>query len=140
MTLPGPKLSGIERIAVLRANGIGDLIFALPALKALKATYPDAEIVLLAADWQGDFLDGRGIVDRVVEVPYSEGVRKGPADEVPLGLFFERMAMERFDLAIQIHGGGRYSNPFLKRLGARLTAGLRTPDAVPLDLWVPYVY
>lgn len=37
----------VRKIAVLRANGIGDFIFALPALSALRATYPDAEIVLL---------------------------------------------------------------------------------------------
>jgi hypothetical protein len=54
--------------------------------------------------------------------------------------FFDDMAQERFDLAIQIHGGGRYSNPFLLRLGARMNVGLKTPDAVPLDRWVSYIY
>jgi len=39
-----------------------------------------------------------------------------------------------------MHGGGRQSNPFVRRLGARLTAGLRTPDAEPLDRWIPFVY
>src|SRR5690606_31490844 len=29
---------------------------------------------------------------------------------------------------------------FVRRTGARITAGLRTPDAEPLDRWVPYVY
>jgi ADP-heptose:LPS heptosyltransferase len=33
---------GIERIAVLRANGLGDLVFALPALAALRSAYPRA--------------------------------------------------------------------------------------------------
>jgi hypothetical protein len=32
--------------------------------------------------------------------------------------FFARMRAERFDLAVQLHGGGRHSNPFLRRLGA----------------------
>jgi len=50
------------------------------------------------------------------------------------------MAREGFDLALQLHGGGRYSNPLVRRLGARVTAGLRTPDAPPLDRWVPYIY
>jgi hypothetical protein len=52
--------------------------------------------------------------------------------------FFARMRAERFDLAVQLHGGGRHSNPFLRRLGAGVTAGSRTPNAQPLDRTVPY--
>ncbi|MDQ4131527.1 MAG: glycosyltransferase family 9 protein, partial [Actinomycetota bacterium] len=49
-------------------------------------------------------------------------------------------ATERYDLAVQLQGGGRYSNPFLLRLGARYTVGARTPDAAPLDRWIPYFH
>src|SRR2546430_2056491 len=144
------KVPGVRRIAVLRANALGDFIFALPALEALRAAYPQAEIVLLAKKWHATFLQGRpGPVDRVVAVPPYPGVSEEPGTPstrhslectAELEQFFEAMAQERFDLAIQIHGGGRYSNPFLLRLGARLTVGLKTPDAAPLDRWVPYVY
>jgi ADP-heptose:LPS heptosyltransferase len=47
---------------------------------------------------------------------------------------------ERFDLAVQLHGGGRNANPFVRALGAPLTVGLRAPDAPPLDRWIRYVY
>src|SRR5579863_6158462 len=50
------------------------------------------------------------------------------------------MREERFDLAIQLHGGGGNSNPFLLRLGAAFTAGTKSPEAPPLDRWIPYVY
>src|SRR5437588_9191265 len=50
------------------------------------------------------------------------------------------MQGENFDLAFQIHGGGRHSNPFMLRLGAHMTIGLKASDAVPLDRWVPYIY
>src|SRR5438067_6931043 len=134
----------VRKIAVLRVNGLGDFIAAVPALEALRAAYPAAEIVLLAKDWHGAFLAGRpGPVDRVVVVPPARGVGEEPdfeEDPGRLERFFDAMVRERFDLAIQIHGGGRYSNPFLLRLGARLTVGLKTPDAAPLDRWVPYIY
>ncbi|HZB48155.1 MAG TPA: glycosyltransferase family 9 protein [Mycobacteriales bacterium] len=141
----GGRLPGVARIAVLRANAVGDFLAALPALEALRAAYPGAEIVLLGADWHADFLAGRpGPVDRVVPVPPSRGVRE-PADgeaEDPAALadFFDRMRAERFDLALQLHGGGRFSNPFVRRLGARCTAGLSTADAEPLDRTVRYVF
>ena len=64
------RVPGVRRIAVLRANAIGDFIFTLPALEALRAAYPQAEIVLLAKKWHAAFLRGRpGPVDRVVAVP-----------------------------------------------------------------------
>jgi ADP-heptose:LPS heptosyltransferase len=40
---------------------------------------------------------------------------------------------------VQLHGGGRYSNPFVRRLGARYTAGLQACDAPSLDFTLPYV-
>jgi ADP-heptose:LPS heptosyltransferase len=128
----------------LRANALGDFIFILPALEALKACYPEAEIVLLGKEWHAQFLSGRpGPACRVVVVPPCRGVGMEPGgeeDPEKLEQFFTAMAGEHFDLALQLHGGGRYSNPFTKRLGARVTAGLKTPDAVPLDRWLPYVY
>ncbi len=132
------------KIAVLRVNGLGDLMFSLPALDALRAGYPGAEIVLLARQWHQDLLAGRpGPVDRVVVVPPAlpdDGGLGGGADDGLSEALFAAMAAERFDLAVQLHGGGRHSNPFVRRLEARLAIGLQTPDAAPLDRCVPYVY
>jgi ADP-heptose:LPS heptosyltransferase len=144
----GGRVPNVRRIAVLRANAIGDFIFTLPALDALRAAYPDAEVVLLGQRWHEAFLTGRpGPVDRVIAIPRCRGVGE-PEDFVEdfvndteaLDQFFTRMAEERFDLAVQLHGGGRYSNPFIHRLQARLTVGLKSADAEPLDRWMPYVY
>lgn len=140
------RVEGVRKIAVLRANALGDYMFSLPALEALRAAYPDAEVVLLGQPWHAQFLQGRpSPLDRVVAVPPSQGVyvgRDGRADEDPAEMdeFFQRMQGEHFDLAVQLHGGGRYSNPFVLRLGARVTVGSRTLDAPPLDRMVPYVY
>lgn len=144
MIAAAEPIPNVRTIAVVRANAIGDFIFALPALDALRAAYPRAELVLLAQAWHARFLAGRpGPVDRVVVVPPTRGVNGDETqDEDPgeLDRFFAAMRSERFDLAVQLHGGGRYSNPFVRRLGARTTVGLRAPGAEPLDRWIPYVY
>ncbi len=137
------RIDGVRRIAVLRTNGIGDLVFALPALEALRRGYPDAEITLLAARWAPALLADRpGPVDRVAVVP-------GPAARWPgvdtggdreLDEFVAAHRRRGYDLAVQMHGGGRESNRVVRALGARVTAGLCTPDAPPLDRCVPYVY
>jgi ADP-heptose:LPS heptosyltransferase len=140
----GTRVDAVRKIAVLRAGALGDFIFALPALDALRAAYGDAEIVLLGKPWLAAFLAERpGPADRVVAIPVTRGVGE-PSDAIEdagaRDAFFVDMRRERFDVALQLHGGGRYSNPFVARLGARLTAGMRARDAEPLDRTLPYVY
>ena len=139
----GPVLAPFEdirRIAVLRGGGLGDLMFALPAISALKHRYPEAEITLLGMPGHAALLTGRpGPVSAVLELPVSPGVRPGEEDPEAVDRFFAGIRGS-FDLAVQLHGGGRNSNPFLLRLEARHTVGTRTPDAVALERTIPYVY
>lgn len=137
-------LPDVRRIAVLRANGIGDFVFALPALEALRTAYPDAEITLLGLPLHVELLAGRpGPVDRVLVVPPLPGLTVDSthtAHEGASRAFFEEMRAYGFDLALQMHGGGRHSNSVVRRLGARTTVGFRTPDAAALDRELPYAY
>lgn len=136
-------ISGVRRLAVLRANGLGDHVVAEPALAALRAAYPDAEITLLGASHHTALLAGRpSPVDRVVEVPPVAGVRVASAEpdatEAEIEAWAAERRAERYDLAVQLHGGGANSNRLLLRLGARITVGAATPDAPKPDRWVPY--
>ncbi|HEX7746391.1 MAG TPA: glycosyltransferase family 9 protein [Micromonosporaceae bacterium] len=133
----------VARIAVLRANALGDFIFAIPALEALRVAYPAAELVLIGAPWHARWLQDRpGPVDRVLVVPPAPGIREQGPDEPASSMddFLPAARAERFDIAVQMHGGGANSNPLVSELGARVTAGLRADDAPPLDRWIRYVY
>jgi hypothetical protein len=130
----------VRRIAVVRGGGLGDLVFAVPALHALAAAYPGARIVLLGTAAHAALLDGRpGPVAEVLPLPPARGLFE-PAgvpvpDDVPAD-FVERVGP--VDLGVQLHGGGRWSNRLLGRLGARWSVGCRTPDAPPLTRSMPY--
>jgi ADP-heptose:LPS heptosyltransferase len=140
----GRRVSGVRKIAVLRSNSMGDFVVALPALEALRAAYPSAQLTYLGTDWHPNLLIGRpGPWDRVVVVPPYPGVRD--SDETTrtspeVAAFFREQQREGYDLAVQLHGGGGNSNPFVSNLGARVTIGSRAPDAPPLDRCIPYVY
>lgn len=143
MTIRKHPLTGVSKIAVLRANALGDYVFSVPALDALKAAFPDAELVLLGRKWHRDFLKARpGPVDRVIVLPKCDGLPHETdhvEDPEEVASFFADVRAERFDIALQMHGGGGNSNPFISTLGARLTAGLRAEGAPPLDINIPYV-
>ena len=51
-------VEGVHKLAVLRANAIGDYLVSLPAIQALRAAYPAAELVLLGVGWHAGFLAG----------------------------------------------------------------------------------
>lgn len=136
----------VKRIAVLRPNAVGDFMFVLPALHALKQAYPGARLTYIGKPWHAQFLQDRpGPIDDVVVIPPCPGVG-APADAqvdtqdegTELQSFIDRMQREEFDLAFQVYGGGRYANPFTKRLGARCTMGLKAEDAEPLDRWIAF--
>lgn len=132
-------VDGVERIAVLRANALGDYLMAVPALEALKRAYPGARLTLLGTAMHAELLTGRpGPVDDVVALPPISGVSTSESGHTAPDGLCDQLRERAFDLAVQIHGGGRFSNPFIRRLGARVTAGLRAPDADRLDRWVPY--
>ena len=137
-----PRFDGVQRIAVLRGSGLGDLVQSLPAVQALAAAYPDASITLLGTPAHVSLLRGRPSPFDVVEVlPVRPGVRDGPAeDPAAVEAFLARMRRCSFDLAVQLHGGGRSSNPFLLALDARHTIGSRTEDAAELERWRPFRY
>jgi ADP-heptose:LPS heptosyltransferase len=140
----GPVLEPFEdvrKIAVLRGGGLGDVLFSVPALESLAAAYPEATLTLLGTEAHAALFRGRpGPVHRVEPLPFAHGVRPGPEDPQAVALFQQRMRAEQFDLAVQLHGGGRYSNPFLLELSARHTVGTRTEDAAPLERSIPYLY
>ncbi len=133
-----------HKIAALRANGLGDFLFATPALRALAKGFPQAEITYLTLGWLRGFIAGRyPYLHRVEAIPpypglYQPGPEERPEEETEG--FFARMRAERFDLAIQMHGGGANSNPFVAALGARHTLGLRAEDAPPLEHNLRYYY
>ncbi|MFC0438232.1 glycosyltransferase family 9 protein [Kutzneria buriramensis] len=137
------RFDDVHRIAILRGGGPGDLMFVHPAAHALRNAYPEAEIVLLGTAAHAELLAGRpGPIHRVLRLPVSKGIYEPPPgqDDDPPTLhdFFQAALAERFDLACQLHGGGRWSNPFLRSLGARHTVGTRTPGAAVLTRWLPY--
>ena len=62
-------------------------------------------------------------IDRFIPFPGFPGMAEQFFDPRKPLEFFQQMQAENFDLAIQMHGSGVYSNPFTLMLGAKTTAG-----------------
>ena len=134
------RLAGHRRIAVFRAIFLGDLLLAVPAFRALRAGFPDAEITLIGLPWAAAFVERFGrYVDRFVEFAGYPGIMEVPVDPARTERFLAEQRAYGYDLVIQMHGSGGASNPFVLALGGKVTAGyyLGTPPA-GMALAAPY--
>ncbi|PYI37273.1 glycosyltransferase family 9 protein [Arthrobacter psychrolactophilus] len=132
----------VESIAVLRGGGIGDLIMAMPAINALAQTYPHADVTLLGMPSHAAILRNRNsCISRVEILPVAEGIRPGHGvDPAGLNGFVQAMRKKQFGLGVQLHGGGRFSNPLVAGLQAAHTVGSRADGAGPLDRTLYHQY
>ncbi len=117
------------RIGVVRAlHGLGDMLCAVPALRALRSAYGRAEITLIglpAVAWLVDRYPD--YVDTLLPFPGFPGIPEKPYSPAALADFLCELQASPFDVAIQLHGCGTVSNAFTALLGARCTAGLYCP-------------
>lgn len=129
-----------RRIAIFRALQLGDLLLAVPALRAIRAGFPGAEITLIGLPWAQPFVRRlHSYVDRFVEFVGFPGISE--VDVVPerTACFVEEQQAYGYDLVIQMHGSGRTSNRFALALGSRMTVGYyedKRPEG--LTLGAPY--
>ncbi len=130
-----------RRVAVVRMLQLGDMLVAIPALRALRARFPRAEITLIGLPWAGSFARRyRGYVDRFVGFPGYPGIAEAPYDAERTACFMAVQRAYGYDLVVQMHGSGGDSNPFALDLGARVTSGYYAGPCPPdgLEPAAPY--
>jgi len=92
-----PKgLENARKILVRAANWVGDAVMSVPALEALRARFPKAEIVVVAKPWVSELYWYHPAVSRQI-VYFPESEHRGPGGFWKL---VRQLRAERFDAAI----------------------------------------
>ncbi len=101
-------------ILALRALGVGDLATGVPALRALRAAYPDRELVLAAPAWLRPLVELVGGVDRVLP---TDGLDRLDRPVGPV------------EVAVNLHGRGPDSHRLLAAIGPGRLLAFANVDA-----------
>jgi len=124
MTFP-PQTT--HRIAVFRALQLGDMLCCVPALRALRHAYPEAEITLLGLPWARSFRERfSAYLDDFVHFPGYEGLPEQAVVPDKWAQFGHTMRENPFDLILQMQGNGSIVNEMLENLGAGPVAGFHS--------------
>lgn len=103
------RRAGRPRLLVLRALGLGDLLTAVPALRALRRAHPGHTLVLAAPARLAEAAAATGAVDRLLPA-------HAPGRGVPAALDWTGPPP---DLAVDLHGNGPPSHLLLHGLSPR---------------------
>ncbi len=125
----------VRRILAVKVDHIGDFIAAFPALRRIKARFPNAELCVLAARASLSIAALEPAIDRVIEFNFfhaksSRGARHSATKE--LRELEKKLASEKFDLAIDLRRQPD-TRHLLRHTGARWLAGF---DQNYRDKWL----
>jgi len=114
-------IQGIERILILRPDGIGDALNSTPAITALRDAYPDAQISIMLKPPGAEILSLNPYIDEVVVY--------NPTDlhsRMTVRLrFLKQLRERRYDLAVILRNSS-WCNFISYVSGARYRVGRRS--------------
>jgi len=121
-------------ILVVKLAGIGDLLLATPALRALRETYPQARIDLLVTPDSAGLLNGWDVINNIIVLDkyvfdYMKQVVKHPRALLPLKELWSTLRAGEYDAVLLFHHltlhFGRLKHQLLMRAtGAKWRVGL----------------
>src|SRR5579859_5378888 len=127
-------LASNAHILVVKLAGIGDLLLATPALRALRESYPQAQIDLLVTPDSAGLLNGWPVIDNIIVLDkylfdYPRQMITRPRNLLRLRPLWQALRSGHYDAVILMHHltlfFGRLKHQLLMRAtGARWRVGL----------------
>ena len=101
---PLPKMPKWRRILIYQNSALGDALYATPAIRAVRTSFPEAHLALLCRDRHADLMAQNPHLDQLL-------VYRGKAKS--FRLLTAQMKATRFDVAVVLHGNDPETLPYL---------------------------
>jgi ADP-heptose:LPS heptosyltransferase len=131
----------VESLVVFRALHLGDMLCAVPALRALRTSLPRAHIALAGLPWARQFVQRfASYLDEFILFPGHPALPEQAPQPERIAPFYADMCGRGFTLALQLHGSGDITNEIVSGFGAKAMAGFCRGEATQTDKTVLYPY
>ncbi|HEX8061006.1 MAG TPA: glycosyltransferase family 9 protein [Cyclobacteriaceae bacterium] len=129
-----------QRIGIFRALQLGDMLCSIPALRSLRAAFPNAEVTLIGLPWAQSFARRFGkYFDDFISFPGYPGLPEQEFSQEAYAGFFRDIRNSDFDLLIQMQGNGTIVNEMMGTWNARNLAGFHNnQSAMKSGLFLEY--
>ncbi len=95
------------RILLTKLKHIGDALLMTPTICAIRARYPDAEIVVVVRKGTEEILAGCPAIDRLLTAAAAEGSRRSALNWIEEARTIAELRRKKFDCAFELSDGDR---------------------------------
>ncbi|MBA4390475.1 MAG: hypothetical protein C0399_06010 [Syntrophus sp. (in: bacteria)] len=98
-----------NNILIIRLSSLGDVLMAIPAVRAIRNNFPDARITWLVEGAVSEFLACQDFIDEVIRFPRGpimQGLKRGNIFKIQkeAGRFLRHLRKDKYDLILDFHG------------------------------------
>lgn len=113
----GLRCRRVERVLAVRLDHVGDFVLVMPALRALRETFPKARLSVLVGGWARELAEGQPYIDDVIsfDAPWFARGKARWKGLWELWRLIWRLRRRGFDLGVEFRGDLR--NNFLLWIG-----------------------
>jgi ADP-heptose:LPS heptosyltransferase len=131
----------VKSVAVFRALQLGDMLCAVPALRALRWKLPQAHVILVGLPWASQFAQRfRDYIDEFIAFPGHPLLPEQPVRQHEVAGFYTGLCRRELSLSIQLHGSGDVTNEIVSGFGARVMAGCTRGAPMSSDSTLLFAY
>ncbi len=104
-----PRSNSVRRILLMRMDQIGDVVFTIPAVRAIKRKYPDASIDYLVGPWSEELVELLPEIGKIISFPDNWFSPSFSLKKCAANFFGALRELKRgkYDLAIDFRGDFR---------------------------------